>query len=359
MRLSTLRIDNLRNLESVQLEPDAALNLFVGANGAGKTSLLEGIYLLSHAFSFRTRRAELLVRAGQAEATVFAEIESDQGRRRLGLQQSAGRWSARVDNQLSASLTEAIRHCAVVCFEPGSHALIAGPSEERRRFLDWGVFHVEPEFASVAARYRRTLRQRNALLRTGAAADALVAWDESLVGAAAPFTSARQRYFDRFCSALAGHLAALLPELGAPILKLSSGWGAVDDPEAALASTRSLDLQRGHTTRGPHRGDWKLTFAGAQRREYFSRGQEKLCALACMLAQADVFRADHGEWPIVVLDDLPSELDVRHQAAVLELLIGRGGQVFLSSTEVPVALEGTQAAKRVFHVEQGRVRLLL
>ena len=359
MRLSALRIANLRNLENVQLEPLAGLNCVIGANGAGKTSLLEAIYVLSHAFSFRTRRAALLVRAGQGEATVFAEVESAQGRRRLGLQQAAGRWSARVDNQLAANLAEAIRHCAVVCFEPGSHALIAGPSEERRRFLDWGVFHVEPEFAVIAARYRRALRQRNTLLRAGTGADGLQAWDESLVAAAAPLSAARQRYFQRFSSLVAGQLSALLPELGAPILKLSSGWGAEDDPAAALANARSIDLQRGHTTRGPHRSDWKLVFAGAQRREYFSRGHEKLCALACMLAQADVFRQDHQEWPIVVLDDLPSELDVEHQGTVLRLLVAGGGQVFMSCTELPAALEATHAQARVFHVEQGQVRVLL
>jgi len=108
VRLSALRIENLRNIESIQLEPGPGLNLFIGANGAGKTSLLEAIYLLSHAHSFRTRRSELLVRTGQAETTVFAEIESRAGRRRLGLQQMAGRWSARVDNATAPILSDAI-----------------------------------------------------------------------------------------------------------------------------------------------------------------------------------------------------------------------------------------------------------
>jgi len=359
VRLSALRIENLRNIQSLQLEPGAGLNVFVGANGAGKTSILEAIYLLSHAHSFRTRRGELLVRAGQAETTVFAEIESTHGTRRLGLQQAAGRWSARVDNQLSPNLAEAIRHCAVVCFEPGSHALIAGPSEERRRFLDWGVFHVEPDFAGLAARYRRALRQRNALLRAGTSCDGLLVWDTSLIAAAVPLTQARARYFERFVTMAARHLTALLPELGAPILKLSSGWGAQEDPALSLASARSIDIQRGHTTRGPHRCDWKLAFEGATRREYLSRGQEKLCALGCMLAQADVFREDHREWPIVILDDLPSELDADHQAAVMHLLIERGGQVFMTSTEVPLTLPSANRSMEVFHVERGQVRILL
>ena len=359
MRLSALRIENLRNIVNTQIEPEPGLNLFIGANGAGKTSLLEAIYLLSHAHSFRTRRGELLIRTGQVGATVFGEIESASGRRRLGLQQAAGRWSARVDGQLAPSLAEAIRHCAVVCFEPGSHALISGSSEERRRFLDWGVFHVEPEFAAIAGRYRRALRQRNALLRAGTGPEGLRVWDDALIAAGDPLSAARLRYFDRFKGFAVAQLEALLPELGAPILKWSSGWGGADDAGAALEATRAIDLQRSHTTRGPHRSDWKLVFAGASRREFFSRGQEKLCAIACMLAQAEVFHADHAEWPIMVLDDLPSELDVAHQTALLEMLLARAGQVFMSGTELPTALQALSAPMRAFHVEQGRVRVLL
>jgi len=359
VRLSALRIENLRNIESTQIEPGPGLNLFIGANGAGKTSLLEAIYLLSHAHSFRTRRGELLVRTGQAGATVFGEIESAAGRRRLGLQQAAGRWSARVDGQLVPGLAEAIRHCAVVCFEPGSHALISGASEERRRFLDWGVFHVEHEFAAIAGRYRRALRQRNALLRTGTRPEDLQVWDDALVAAGLPLSEARLRYFGRFKSFAEAQLTALLPELGAPILKVSSGWGGADDAQATLAASRLVDLQRGHTTRGPHRSDWKLAFAGAARREYFSRGQEKLCAIACMLAQAEIYHADHAEWPIMVLDDLPSELDAAHQTVLLEMLLARAGQVFMSSTELPPALQALSAPMRAFHVEQGRAFVLL
>jgi len=196
------------------------------------------------------------------------------------------------------------------------------------------------------------------LLRSGAPASSLDPWDAELRAAGEPLTGARQRYVDRLIPALIEDLHALLPELGDPILKFSSGWNRELDFSSALAQARPLDYQRGHTTRGPHRADWKLTFEQAPQREHLSRGQEKLCAIACMLAQARLYVADHGEWPIVLLDDLPSELDYAHQQAVA-LRLDSAAQVFLTSTELPTALAHFAAPRRTFHVERGEVSELL
>src|SRR5262249_21813586 len=150
-----------------------------------------------------------------------------------------------------------------------------------------------------------------------------------------------------------------LPELGAASIDMSSGWRSRADggllPQ--LRETRATDRLRGHTTRGPHRSDWTLRFPSAPRREHLSRGQEKLCAIACMLAQADLYRDDHGDWPIVLLDDLPSELDESHQRQVLASLQA-DAQVFLTSTELPPVLAQQDIRHTRFHVEQGRLRAL-
>jgi DNA replication and repair protein RecF len=275
------------------------------------------------------------------------------------MMQGDGRWSARVDGQPAPTVTSAIEHCAVVCFEPGSHALIAGPSDERRRFIDWGVFHVEHNFPSVSRRFRRALKQRNALLRNNATAAELCAWDAELAPAALALNAARLRYVARLNPVLIARLRTLLPDLGEPILQYLPGWHTERDLALALSESHGTDRQRGHTTRGPHRADWKLSFELAPRREQLSRGQEKLCAIACMLAQAQLYEADHGEWPIVVLDDLPSELDLAHQRVVVEALTHEAAQVFLTSTEVPRCLLDAAVPFRSFHVEQGRVSALL
>jgi DNA replication and repair protein RecF len=356
--LRELRLDNLRNLHALRLSPGAGLNVLVGANGAGKTSILEGVYLLSHGRSFRTRLNDILLSEGADRLDVFGMIESAGRMSRVGLSWDGARWSGRVDGEDGSSLTSVLRRCAAVCFEPGSHALISGPSEGRRRLVDWGVFHVEPSFPQVAARYRRALRQRNAALRDRAGDAVLSAWEDELAAAAAPLDAMRQRYLGSFIPRLVALLSAFLPGLGPGTIRVRRGW-PVDQPlRQVLSESRGVDRERGHTTRGPHRADWQMSFPGATRREQLSRGQEKLCAIACVLAQAQSLRADRGEWPIIVLDDLASELDDNHQGLALAAL-DQEAQVFISGTGVPVSLQARRAAFSAFHVEHGQVRALL
>lgn len=359
MLLSELRLENLRNIRHLQFEPGEGFNVLVGANGAGKTSILEGIYLLSHAASFRGGRNDALVRNGSSEATVFGVVDGSQRRVRLGLLQRAGRWTARIDGREASRLADLLSECAVVCFEPGSHALISGPSEGRRRFLDWGVFHVEHEFAAAGSRYRAALRQRNEALRCGGIETELAAWDDELASAAVPVVRLRRAYLDRLVPHLHRLLATYLPDLGIPEARArGGGWIAGAELRAALRDERAADRARGHTTRGPHRADWSIRFADLPRREQLSRGQEKLCAIACTLAQAELFHDDRGEWPIVVLDDLPSELDDARQQMTLSSL-RRISQVFISSTTVPHTLQTAGLAYQAFHVEQGMLHTLL
>jgi DNA replication and repair protein RecF len=357
--LTELRIENLRNISELNLRFEPGMHLITGANGAGKTSVLEAIYLLSHASSFRTRRGEILVQRDRDRLSVYGEVTRASGSAsRLGLIQESGRWTARVDGRPPEALFAMLKRCAVVCFEPGSHALISGPSEERRRFLDWGVFHVEPGFIDVTRRYRRALRQRNAALRENRDEGELAVWDTELADAAQPLSAARNRYMERFAPILAGLLALYLPELGTAHVRSSPGWKSDEDLLTVLTATHEADRQRAHTTRGPHRADWSVSFERAPRREQLSRGQEKLCAIACMLAQAQLYLLDQTEWPIVILDDLPSELDQAHQHQVL-VSLKEATQVFLTSTDVPSILERTASDFRRFHVEQGRVKALL
>ncbi|MBQ4855179.1 DNA replication/repair protein RecF [Rhodanobacter sp. B2A1Ga4] len=359
MRLEQLRVRGLRCLTDVSVALDPAINVFVGANGAGKTSMLEAAFLLSHARSFRSGAKEALLQRGAAQLSVFAELcLADQRIARLGLGRDGTRWEAKLDT-VNVALGQLVGECAVVCFEPGSHALIAGAAEERRRYLDWGVFHVEHEFLAGWRRYQRALKQRNSLLRAATTpTDALLApWEAELAQSAHQIDLQRRAYLDRLRPKLLGSVARLLPELGALDLRYRRGWSDELDLAQQLRDHRGRDLARGHTTLGAHRADWSITFEQAPLREHLSRGQEKLTALACMLAQAELYAEHRGEWPIVCLDDLASELDQAHQAAVVSLLAAAHAQILLTGTELPVALQGLPA--RVFHVEQGELARLL
>ena len=359
MRFERLHLQGLRCVSDLALDLAPGFNVLVGVNGAGKTSVLEAAFLLSHGRSFRSGARDALVQRGAAGLSIFSSVRHDEGTmHRLGLGREGARWDARLDGQ-DVSLGELIRECAVVCFEPGSHALIAGGAEERRRFLDWGVFHVEQEFLAAWRRYQRALKQRNSLLRSAEAPDSalLGPWEAELGRAGTLIDQWRRAYLDALLPLLREQAALLLPELGDLDLRYRCGWPEEESLAEVLASQRLRDQGRGHTTSGVHRADWSVSFEFAPQREHLSRGQEKLTALVCVLAQARLDAQRRGEWPIVCLDDLASELDQAHQAAVVDSLRGTAAQVLITGTELPKVLEHLPI--RMFHVEQGQLTPLL
>lgn len=357
MRLVKLKVNSLRCLEEVSLELSPGLNAFIGPNGAGKTSLLEATFVLSHGRSFRSGSREALIRRGERSLGIFAEVLHDGGELdRLGMGKEGPNWQARVNFE-TCSITELLGRCAVVSFDPGSHALISGGAEERRRFLDWGVFHVEHAFLALWRRYQRALKQRNSLLRARQSDGGLFEpWERELDESAARIDELRRAYLALLKPLLSRTAHALLPELGELSLKYRPGWSEQGTLGEQLAAQRERDLLKGHTTAGPHRADWQIAFEHAPLREHLSRGQEKLTALACLLSQAELFADRRGEWPIVCIDDLASELDGAHQAALIERLRSAEAQVLVSGTDLPPSL-GPDAL--VFHVEQGEITPLL
>lgn len=359
MRITRLDIAGLRRFDRISLAPGPTLNLLTGDNGAGKTSVLEALHLMAYGRSFRGRVRDGLVRHGTAALEVFVEWREDSGGRqhKAGLRHSGQAWEGRLDGAPAAHLGELCAALAVVTFDPGSHALVMGGAEPRRRQLDWGLFHVEPEFLPVWRRYVRALRQRNALLKARAGSDQLEAWEHELAIAGEPMTHHRLRYLEQLQPYLEAAVTALLPAAGAAALTFLAGWRREEMALAdALLLGRERDIAAGFTSVGPHRADWRLEYAAIPGREALSRGQAKLTALAILLAQAELHAHLRGEWPVVALDDLGSELDRTHQRRVLQRLLACGAQVFITGTEAPPALAGLGVPVTGFHVEQGRIR---
>jgi DNA replication and repair protein RecF len=352
-----LRLRDLRNIANLELELGGGITIFIGANGAGKTSILEGAYLLSHGRSFRTSRNEFLLKQGADRLVVQARVERQAGPVRLALTLADGGWRTEVNGTHAPSLAEALREFGLVCFEPGSHELISGASPERRRFLDWGVFHVEQAYVGITRRYRRALRQRNALLKAGGDDAEMDLWDTELAAAANPLKDVRARYFERLRQQALPLFSELLPELGQAGMILEPGWPVATDLVDSLRQNRSRDRALGHTSKGPHRADWRIDFGAETMREHLSRGQEKLAALVCVLAQAALFAQAAGEWPVIVLDDISSELDVEHQQIVFARLAAIPAQILVTALAVPAYLENVPHA--VFHVEHGEARRLI
>src|SRR5690606_10279934 len=360
MVLTRISVSGVRNLEPLDLRPDPGLNLVLGGNGAGKTSLLEAVHLLAYGRSFRGRVRDGLVRTGAESLEVFAEWQEPRRTRRAGLRHGGQAWTGRLDGEPVQQLGDLCAALAAITFEPGSHALVTAGSEARRRYLDWGLFHVEQDgedaFRQVWRRYARALKQRNALLKQRAPVHQLDAWDAELIQAAEPLDRQRQAYVERLQPGLQALTLELVPQLGEGRFEYRPGWRRDQLSLAdALLLARERDLAAGYTSVGPHRADWRIEHALRPGGETLSRGQAKLTALACLLAQAGDFAARRGHWPVFLLDDLTAELDRGHQERLLARLQASGAQVFVTGTEPPAGLDATGWVPAVFHVEQGRV----
>ena len=359
MHVTRLQARDLRCFEAFELSPGPGINLITGGNGAGKTSVLESLHLMAYGRSFRSRVRDGLIRSGAQALEVFVEwAGAGPGRhRKAGLRHSGQAWEGRLDGESIDQISALCAALAAVTFEPGSHALIDGGGEPRRRLLDWGLFHVEPEFLPLWRRYNRALKQRNALLKSGGTDALLDSWDQELAEVGEPLGRHRHRYLQRLQPELGALVPRLAPALGEADVTYQPGWRQADMSLAdALLLARGRDRALGHTTAGPHRADWRLVLEGAPNGEALSRGQAKLAALCCVMAQARAHAAaDPAGWPVVILDDLASELDRAHQARVVELLHESGAQAFISGTEPPEGLQTAAGPMARFHVERGRI----
>src|SRR6187402_3123072 len=267
MPLAELRIQNLRCIESAQLNFSPELNLIAGANGAGKTSILEAIFLLGRGRSFRTRSSERLIRHGQPTLTVFGRTD-DEPPQQAGIEISAdGGTRARINGENAVSMLALSGVLPVQAIDPEIHKLVDQGPERRRRWLDWLVFHVEPTFGMHWARYNRALKQRNAALRKGAGE--VSAWDAELVKNGNAITESRQRTLERLIPCLAQtfeRFGGLDVAVG-----FTTGWLAGTSFEEALRTNAERDRTRGTTTAGPHRADVTLRRNHRVARETLSR----------------------------------------------------------------------------------------
>jgi len=349
MSLAELRIENLRCIESATLAFSPELNLIAGENGAGKTSILEAIFLLGRGRSFRTRSSERLIRYQQPRLTVFGRTD-DVPSRQAGIEITAdGRARARINGENAQSLLELSGVFPVQAIDPEIHKLVDQGPERRRRWLDWLVFHVEPTFASHWTRYQRALKQRNAALKLKGADFTM--WDAALIEHGQAMSTARQAAIDRlepYLDKLYGRFAGLEVSLG-----FHAGWTQEHEFFDALRLAADRDRERGTTTTGPHRADVVLRLKGRSARETASRGQQKLIAVAMIVSQLQLLKAELGIQASLLLDDPAAELDAKNLELLFEELAALNCQMIATSLSSETTL--FQAPKALFHVEQGRV----
>jgi DNA replication and repair protein RecF len=355
MVLTHLQGLNLRCFSEFSLTPILGVNLLLGDNGAGKTSILEAIHILGYGRSFRGRIREGLIKnkADKLQITV-RWLDQSESAQQAGFQHSGHQWQARINGETISGLGQFCEYFPVLTFEPGSHELITGSAEIRRRFIDWALFHVEPDFYPLWRRFNRALKQRNALLKTQASNQALDAWDCEFAEAGEQLTLFRKAYLNQLNSPLHTLIKTFLPECGELRLVYHPGWKDQQvSLQDALRLNRNRDVQAGFCNIGPHRADWQPILDDTLNREHFSRGQAKLLALACLLAQAQHFVAIKGFWPILCFDDLASELDQQHFSTVLRFLANIETQIWITGTENLAQYATYFHVLKLFHVKQG------
>jgi len=364
--LQRLQISQVRNLNHIDLQLASGINVFHGANGAGKTSILEAIYILAQGKTFRHGRSENWIQHGCDQASVIIEYSQHNGAaqtvckaeatpatKRLGLIRGRQHWQARHDGEELQSYAQLSALLPVVLFQPYSHQLVEAGPEYRRQFLDWGVFHVEPEYLVSWRRYQKALKQRNASLKAHSSDAVIAAIDPVLAQAAQQLHAQRQHFFLQFQPHYQ-HMQQLLGGDFEPIdLAYEPGFPHPDTLQQDWLETLNKDRQRGFTLLGPHRADISLRTSRRGARGWLSRGQQKMVALAMLLAKLQLWQQDVGKGAVLLLDDVQSELDGYHLQQLLQLLVQQQQQVLITGTSA--SLGETIAAKR-FHVEQGQIK---
>jgi DNA replication and repair protein RecF len=348
--LASLKVSGLRCLNQVALDLGPHLNLIHGANGSGKTSLLESIFLLGRGRSFRTRHTDQLISRGASHLQLFGQTVDPV--HRIGFEYRRDEsYTARLDGSDVRSLAELPGAFFVEVIDPEVHRLVEGAPGERRRWLDWGVFHVEHSFLDHWVRFSRALRQRNAALKQGADARP---WDAELALQGEQVARQRSLWFE-----------SVKPYLYETIHRLCGldveatyyrGWSAEKSLAEALGEGVERDRARGSTLTGPQRADIHLRVGGKAAKESLSRGQQKLVAAAMVLALLLRLRESQTVPPTLLLDDPAAELDTHRLTSLVQLVAELNCQLVITSLNPDLQIFGQP--ETVFHVEQGAVQRL-
>lgn len=353
MSLEHLSIRGFRNLASVDLDPNPGINWLFGDNGAGKTSVLEAIYLLARGRSFRSAQIGAVIGHSAERLMVVGHLMSsfDQEGVVMGVERDESGWRGRVAGADCTRISEFAARLPVVLLEPDSHRLISDGPHVRRQYLDWLLFHVEPIYLPIWQRYQKMLRQRNAALKTGATSQLLDALDAPLVAAGEVINEMRgDRTIELLAATEALNQALGLRLPGAIQMVYRKGHSAEMSLAEALAASRQKDQESGFTRAGPHRADLVLRFDGYPAAQESSRGQQKLLATLLLLAKWQLLADRPDNPPVLLLDDPVSELDQAHLGQVMAWLETQQKQVWVTSTEP------TKRPFKMFHVEQGEIQ---
>lgn len=363
MHLKELKLFSFRNLADQTVSFAPSVNLVVGDNGQGKTNLIEAIYLLSLSRSFRTFSAKELVRWGEAGCSIFGTIEQRHSDLELGLAVRDGSREPFVNGEKISSLADFVGRLICVGFSPSDLEIVRGSPQIRRRFIDKHIVDLRPALFKRLMSYQRALKSKNALLKAGTQPSALDTWNMIMAEEAAAILNARHeavRELEREADELHDTLSGARGRIGLRMrsgLKRSGDQYLRDEIFQQLQECRGREVAMRSARLGPHRDDLVIELTERDAGSYASQGQARSIVLSLKLAIVRILSERRGEAPVVLLDDVDSELDHYRSAALFELIEALNAQICVTGTRLASALESTKKEARVMRLEAGKVSL--
>ena len=356
MSLQKLDIYYLRNIQKATLEPSPDINLIIGENGSGKSSLLEAIFILGRARSFRATHINQVIQFDKKELIVSGLSKHKNGNLfHLGIKLNGKGRDIRI-NQENCCKADLAYSLPVILIHPKSYKLLDAGPQVRREFLDWGVFNDENQFLINWRKYKKALQQRNSLLKTKQVGQINV-WNTELVQYGTIVSRYRKKYLEKL-EPIFFKLCRYFLDFETIELKYIPGWYESENFNKVLSNDLQKDLRYGFTHSGPHRCDFQLLINGRLSKDFVSRGQLKLLMLALKLSQVKLINLEKYNRVCVLIDDLTAELDFLNKAKLLKYLQELDCQVFMSTTELSNFGDLSQLNEfKVFHVEQGEIKL--
>jgi DNA replication and repair protein RecF len=351
--ISYLNINNLRNLNEVSCGPFGKLNILTGDNGAGKTSFLEALNILSTGRSFRTNQIANVINNDSQQLTLFCQKDTND---RIGMSRNRrGEYQVKMNQQAVDRLSTIAKYLPVRVMTPESFLMLTAGAQARRQYIDFSVFHVEHSFNKDIQTYQKLLKQRNAQLKSTATYEDIVLWDKQMIPLIDRISRARSTTFESMLPYFKHFQDSFLPQYDVQY-SIRSGTEPHEDLAQAYIANYQNDKKYGHTSIGPHKADINIKINNTDAYQVLSRGELKMMVAVLILAQVKWLLSKQS-YCCLVIDDLSSELDTEKQALILnELMAIEGLQTFMTSIDLPEYIQNNNHSDiKMFHVEHGDI----
>ena len=360
MQIKKLFLQNFRNYENEKFDFSDGLNVLFGKNAQGKTNCAEAVFYLCTGASLRIRHDKQLIRMGAESARIIAEAENRYGTVTIQADIYENKREIRVNGSKISKNADLMGHINSVFFSPGELRLIQDGPDERRRFMNLSISQTSSAYYTALLRYNKILDQRNVLLKNrdvSMVLDTLPVWDEQLCKYAAVILKKRRGFLEKLAP-FAKEFHAFLTDGREELIVAPDKHYDGDETEIAKTLLRRLenhydkDLRLGFTTVGPHRDDLDVSIGGVDAKAYASQGQTRTAALALKLSEVQIFKELSGEYPVLVLDDVMSELDLPRRKKLVQCIVGM--QTILTCTHAERVLYGAESKK--IRIENGKIK---